>query len=150
MSNTQQAEAMLRDLNTIRRESAWLEKHLGALVTIAFSKQHQEAEQVHVGHQAASESPDLSSMWDPRLRTNLLIAQRLLKRHAMEITAARVGLETIYGGPGANLELIGSELHGGELKALRQAKARRDAHQGDYRWGEYEFTPDQQPDQRFK
>lgn len=147
---TRRSEAMARDLTAIRREAAWLIDHVAELDIIAHSPQHQEGEQAHVGHQTVTESPDLSSRWQPRLRANMGAVARLLKRSAVELTTARVALEQVYGGPGSDVDKIGTELEPGELDRLRKAKAVRDAHQSDYRFGEFEMTPDTQPAQRFK
>ena len=150
MSTSRRVEAALRDLDAIRRETAWITNHLADLDVIAHSPAHQETEQVITSHQTATESPDLSGRWDPVLRENLRLAYRLLHRHALEITAARVGLERTFGGPGADMSLGGTLLEPGELIEARKAKGRRDTHAGDPRWGEWEATADQQPDPRFR
>lgn len=149
-STTRRSEAMVARLEALRRDAAWLIDHVGELDCIAHSNRHADAEQVRTGHQASTESPDLSVLWNSRLRTNLSAAEKALRRISLEVTAIRVGLEQSYGGPGADNELIGTELLPGELERLRKAKAVRDANQGDCRFGEWEAMPDRQPGQQFK
>ena len=147
--STRVSEANLSDLLRIRHEVAWLYDHLPDLHVIAMSQRHQQVEQVQ-SHAHVSSGPVLSERYNPQLRDKLTGATKRLKHMATEIAAIRVALEKHLDEQAYDSSLIGTLLEPGELEAARKAKQRRDQNAGDYRWGEWEATPDKQPGARFK
>lgn len=130
----------LQDIDTIRKELAWLGKHLGDLDVIANSKGHQAVEtlpsRAHI-----DTGPVLSETGQAAARGQVRDACERLQTIRVDSTAIRVQLEKLFSAPGANRELLGTLLEPGELDAARAAQARRQAHEGDPRWGEWEAEP---------
>lgn len=130
--------AAFRDIGTVRAELDWLEAHLGDLDVIGFGAGWQ-AEQVRAsGRRVVTSGPVLADSGQPQVRRTVGETVDRLAAMARQVTAQRVACERLLAGPGADIELVGSELTRGELERLRTAQGRRLAHEGDARWGEWE------------
>lgn len=139
-ATTARTQNALQDIDTIRRDLDWFGRHIGDIDVIANSKAHQAVEtlpsRAHI-----DTGPVLSEQGQVAARGQVRVACDGIKAMRVDLTALRVQLEKLFSAPGANRELIGTLLEPGELDAARAAQARRQANEGDPRWGEWEAEP---------